>query len=162
MTTLSSVNRRSFLRMGAALPIGAALMPAIASSAYAAAPAASTGVPAVGYIAAPPTVALLNTNEYPSGPTPAAVEIMHKMAVSGNRYYMNETAKFTSELAAYHDLKPDYATIYAGSSEVLHFTALPFTSPTRSLVTADPTFDQPSRAPAPTPATPPTSPPHPP
>jgi histidinol-phosphate aminotransferase len=137
-----SLNRRTFLRMGAALPISAAVLPSLATSAFAAAPAASTGVPAVGYIDVPPNVALLNINEYPSGPTPAAVEIMHKMAVSGNRYYMNETAKFTSELAAYHDLKPDYATIYAGSSEVLHFTALAFTSPTRSLVTADPTFEQ--------------------
>jgi histidinol-phosphate aminotransferase len=64
------------------------------------------------------------------------------MAVNGNRYYMAETKKFTGELAASHDLKPDYLTIYAGSSEVLHFTALAFTSPTKSLVTSDPTFEQ--------------------
>jgi histidinol-phosphate aminotransferase len=127
--------------MGAALPIGAALMPAIASSAYAAAPAASAGVPAVGYIDVPPNVALLNINEYPAGPTPAAVAMMHKMAVSGNRYYMNETTKFNAELAGYHGLKSEYLTIYAGSSEPLQFTTMAFTSPTRSLVTADPTFE---------------------
>jgi histidinol-phosphate aminotransferase len=124
--------------MSAALPIGAAVMPSMAKAAI----AASGAVPAVGYIDVPANVALLNINEYPSGPTPAAVEMMHKMAVSGNRYYMAETKKFTGELAAYHDLKPEYVTIYAGSSEVLHFTTLAFTSSTRSLVTADPTFEQ--------------------
>jgi histidinol-phosphate aminotransferase len=112
----------------------------MANSAFAAVP--SAGVPAVGYIDVPPNVALLNINEYPSGPTPAAVEIMHKMATNGNRYYMAETTKFGKELAAYHDLKPDYLSIYAGSSEILHFTSLTFTSPTKSLVTADPTFEQ--------------------
>jgi histidinol-phosphate aminotransferase len=138
--TAPSLNRRNFLRMGAALPIASAVLPSIANSAFAAVP--SAGVPAVGYIDVPPNVALLNINEYPSGPTPAAVEIMHKMATNGNRYYMAETAKFGKELAAYHDLKPDYLSIYAGSSEILHFTALAFTSTIKSLVTADPTFEQ--------------------
>ena len=134
------LNRRNFLRGAAALPVASTVLPSLA---FASAPATSaSGIPTVGLIDCPPNVALLNINEYPSGPTPAAVEMMHKMAVSGNRYYMAETAKFTSELAAHHDLKPDYLTIYAGSSEVLHFTTLAFTSPTRSLVTADPTFEQ--------------------
>ena len=133
-----SLNRRHFLRNAAALPIGAAAFSNLAL----AAPLAAGGVPAVGYIDMPPNVALLNINEFPSGPTPAAVEIMTKMAVNGNRYYMAETKKFTGELAASHDLKPDYLTIYAGSSEVLHFSALAFTSPTKSLVTSDPTFEQ--------------------
>ena len=138
--TTPSLNRRNFLRMGAVLPIASAVLPSMANSAFAAVP--SAGVPAVGYIDVPPNVALLNINEYPSGPTPAAVEIMHKMATNGNRYYMAETAKFGKELAAFHDLKPDYLSIYAGSSEILHFTTLAFTSPTESLVTADPTFEQ--------------------
>jgi histidinol-phosphate aminotransferase len=138
--TTPSLNRRNFLRMGAVLPIASAVLPSIANSAFGAVP--SAGVPAVGYIDVPPNVALLNINEYPSGPTPAAVEIMHKMATNGNRYYMAETTKFGKELAAYHDLKSDYLSIYAGSSEILHFTTLAFTSPTKSLVTADPTFEQ--------------------
>jgi histidinol-phosphate aminotransferase len=133
--TTAFLNRRNFLRGSAALPLAAAL-PSPAE------PAPGKGVPAVGFIDCPANVALLNINEYPSGPTPAAVEMMHKMAVSGNRYYMAETAKFTGELAAHHDLKPNYLTIYAGSSEVLHFTTLAFTSANRSLVTADPTFEQ--------------------
>ena len=136
------LNRRNFLRFGAAGAAAAAIAPNLAANAAFASAPAPGGVPAVGYIDVPPNVALLNINEFPSGPTPAAVDIMHKMAVSGNRYYMAETALFTRELAASHDLKPDYVTIYAGSSEILHFTSLSFTSPTKSLVTADPTFEQ--------------------
>jgi histidinol-phosphate aminotransferase len=142
MTPVASVNRRNFLRMGAALPIAAAIAP---ESAFAAVPFSPT-VPEIGLIDVPANVVLLNGNEYPSGPVPAAVAIMNKMAINGNRYYMNETTKFTSELAAYHDLKPNYVSIYAGSSEPLHFTTMAFTSPTRSLVTANPTFESAWRA----------------
>jgi histidinol-phosphate aminotransferase len=136
-------NRRRFMQLGAALPLASA---AARSAFAAAAPAASGGVPAVGYIDTPANVALLNINEYPAGPTPAAVAIMTQMATNGNRYYMMETTKFTKEVAAYHDLKPEYVTLYAGSSEILQFTALAFTSPARSLVTADPTFESTWRA----------------
>lgn len=136
------LNRRNFIRMGAALPLASAA----AHSAFAAAGSGAAGVPAVGYIDTPANVALLNINEYPSGPTPAAVAIMTQMATNGNRYYMAETAKFTKEVAAYHDLKPEYVTLYAGSSEILQFTSLAFTSPARSLVTADPTFESTWRA----------------
>lgn len=135
-------NRRRFLGASAALPFAAAA----ARSAFAAAPAAASGgVPAIGYIDTPANVTLLNINEYPSGPTPAAVAIMTQMATNGNRYYMAEVAKFNKELATYHELKPEYVTMYAGSSEVLQFTTMAFTSPTKSLVVADPTFESPWR-----------------
>jgi histidinol-phosphate aminotransferase len=133
-------NRRRFLQTSAALPLASVA----ARTAFAAAPAAgSGGIPAIGLIDTPANVALLNINEYPSGPTPAAVAIMNQMATNGNRYYMMEVVKFNKELAAYHDLKPEYVTMYAGSSEVLQFTTMAFTSPTRSLVVADPTFESP-------------------
>jgi len=138
---MHSVNRRNFLRMGAAVPIASAVLPSIVNSAFAAAPAAG-GVPAVGFIDTPANVALLNINEYPAGPTPDAVAAMTRMATSGNRYYMGETKKFGEDVAVYHDLKPDYVTLYAGSSEILTFSGLAFTSPSKSLVTADPTFEQ--------------------
>ncbi len=134
-----SVTRRKFLKMSSALPIGAAIAPSLGRAALAAAPAA--GVPDSGLIDVAANLTLLNGNEFPSGPTPSAVNIMHTMAVNGNRYYMSETAKFTEELAAYHDVKPNYVTIYAGSSEPLRFTTMAFTSPAKSLVTADPTFE---------------------
>jgi histidinol-phosphate aminotransferase len=139
--TQSAVTRRKFLKLSSALPIGATILPTMARSAFAAAPAPAAGIPAVGYIDVPANVALLNINEFPSGPTPAAVEIMHKMAASGNRYYMSETRQFTAEVAAYHGVKPNNVTLYAGSSEPLQFTTMAFTSPTRSFVTADPSYE---------------------
>ncbi len=137
MTSRPAVTRRKFLQYTSALPLASA---ALSRTAFAAA-AAPAGVPAVGYIDVPANVALLNINEFPSGPIPAAVDIMHKMAVSGNRYYMAETKQFASELASYHGLKPDALTIYGGSTEPLHFSAMAFTSPTRSYITADPSYE---------------------
>src|SRR5258708_5786078 len=101
--------------------------------------------PAVGHIDVPPDVALLNIYEYPAGPIPAAVDIMHKMAVNGNSYYLNETTRFGTEIAASHDLMPDHLTIYPRSSDVLPFTALPFTPPTPS--SPPPPHTSPSQAP---------------
>jgi hypothetical protein len=50
--------------------------------------------------------------------------MMNQMATNGNRYYMGETKKFGEQVAAHHDLKSDYVTLYAGSSEILTFTPL--------------------------------------
>ncbi len=134
------LNRRNFLRMGAAVPVASAILPAMNRPALA---AAAGGVPMVGFIDTPANVALLNINEYPSGPTPCCRRgDAPDGDGNGNRYYMGETKKFGAQVAAYHDLKPEYVTLYAGSSEILNFTALAFTSPTKSLVTADPTFEQ--------------------
>jgi histidinol-phosphate aminotransferase len=140
-STNSSVTRRRFLKLSSALPVAAAVLPALARNAFAAPAAPGTAMPTVGFIDVPANVALLNINEFPSGPIPAAVDVMHKMAVSGNRYYMAETKKFGEDLAAYHDLKPEYLTIYGGSSEPLHFTALAFTSPEKSFVMGDPSYE---------------------
>ena len=144
MTMQSSVSRRNFLKMGSALPIGAAVLPALSRSAFAAAPAPAPAYDA-GAIDVPANVVLINGNEFPTGPTPAAVEIMHRMAVNGNRYYMSETKNFTTEVGAYHGLKPGYVTLYGGSSEPLLFTSMAFTSPTRSLVMADPSYESAAR-----------------
>jgi histidinol-phosphate aminotransferase len=145
LKTENYVSRRKFLKLSSALPLGAAALPAMARAGFAAPPAtterAASGGPAVGYIDTPANVTLLNINEFPAGPTPAAVDIMTRMATSGNRYYMSETRQFTQEIAAYHGVKPANVTLYAGSSEPLQFTTMAFTSPTRSFVTADPSYE---------------------
>jgi len=150
MTMQSSVTRRNFLRMGSAVPISAAMLPAMARSAFAAAPPAATASASaspfdIGAIDVPAGAILINGNEFPTGPTPAAVDIMHKMAVNGNRYYMSETRKFAADVAAYHGLKPENVSLYAGSSEPLLFTSMAFTSPARPLVMADPSYESAAR-----------------
>jgi histidinol-phosphate aminotransferase len=141
MTMKSSVTRRRFLRMSSSLPVGAALLPGLASSAFAAPSSPAAGASASAHPSAPPDVAILNGNEYFAGPTPAAVEGMHKVALIGNRYLNDDTSEFSKQVAAYHDLKPNYVTLYAGSAEPLRYATMAFTSPTRSLVTADPVYE---------------------
>jgi histidinol-phosphate aminotransferase len=137
MTLKSSVTRRKFLRMSSTLPVGAAILPGLARSAFAAPapPATSAHTFNSG------NLAILDGNEYFAGPTAAAVEGMHKVSLVGNRYLNDDTADFSKQVATYHDLKPNYVTLYAGSSEPLRFTTIAFTSPTRSLVTVDPVYE---------------------
>jgi histidinol-phosphate aminotransferase len=141
MTMKSSVTRRRFLRMSSVLPIGAAVLPGMTGSCFAAPPATLAAGVANHNPVAVANVALLNGNEYFAGPTPAAVEGMHRVGVLGNRYLNEETSEFSKQVAAYHDLKPSYVTLYTGSSEPLRFTTIAFTSPARSLVTVDPVYE---------------------
>jgi histidinol-phosphate aminotransferase len=140
MKTQPSVTRRTFLRIGSAFPAGAALLPRLGTQAFAA-PLASAPRPAATALGLPANIAILNGNEYFAGPTPAAVEGIHNAAVLGNRYLNEGTSDFSNQVAAYHGLKPNYVTLYAGSSEPLRYTTIAFTSPTRSLVTVDPVYE---------------------
>ena len=135
MTIKCSVTRRSFLRMSSALPVSAAMLPTLSRTVFAATAAPSAHSFNSG------NLAILDGNEYFAGPTPAAVEGMHKVSLVGNRYLNDDTADFSKQVAAYHDLKPNYVTLYTGSSEPLRFTTIAFTSPTRSLVTVDPVYE---------------------
>ena len=49
--------------------------------------------------------------------------------------------ELTSLLATEFNLPSDHVAIYAGSSDPLQFATLAFTSPTRSYVTADPSYE---------------------
>ncbi len=133
MTLTSTVSRRRFLRMSSALPMAGAALHGLPRAAFAAT-APMTPPQDAG-------MAILNGNEYFAGPTAAAVEAMHRVSVVGNRYLNEGTSEFSKQVAAYHGLKPEFVTLYTGSSDPLRFTVLAFTSPTRSLVTADPVYE---------------------
>jgi len=90
----------------------------------------------------PPDAVIINANENPLGPCKAACEAIAKIAPLGGRYdRMGELDALTNEYAARHGLKPENVAFYAGSSEPLHYTTLAFTSPTKSLVMADPSYE---------------------
>ncbi|MDB5476369.1 MAG: aminotransferase class [Phenylobacterium sp.] len=90
----------------------------------------------------PPDAVIINANENPLGPCQAACEAITKILPLGGRYdRMGELDALTNEYAALHGLKPENIAFYAGSSEPLHYTTLAFTSPTRSLVMADPSYE---------------------
>jgi histidinol-phosphate aminotransferase len=92
----------------------------------------------------PPDAVIINANENPLGPCKTACEAIAKIAPLGGRYdRMGEQELFIKEYAEQNGLKPENVAVYAGSSEPLHYTVLAFTSPSRSLVTADPSYESP-------------------
>lgn len=133
-----AMDRRSFL-WGTAL---ATALPIITEGGLAQArlSAAGLGVP-------PPDAVLINANENPLGPCKAACEAIANIAPQGGRYdRMGEQDKFINTFAAQNGLKPENVLVYAGSSEPLHYTVMAFTSPSRSLVIADPSYESPMLA----------------
>ncbi len=144
----SSTSRRSFMRyasLAAAAPIFTeghfALAAQQAASGQSAAPAKRMRQ------AMPSDAVLINANENPLGPCKAACEKIAALGPMGGRYdILGETDKLTKTFASQHGLKEEYISVYAGSSEPLHYTVLAFTSPTRGFVTADPSYEAPVRA----------------
>jgi histidinol-phosphate aminotransferase len=126
-----ALGRRSFLR-GAAFLAAAAPILTEAQLAHAA-----------GQAAAPPSgMTLINANENPLGPSKAACDAIARVAPLGGRYDLNgETDLLARTFAAQNGLKVENVAVYAGSSEPLHYSVLAFTSPTRSFVTADPSYE---------------------
>lgn len=130
----SRLPRRAFLRAAALM---AAAGPIMTEATLAQAKMASQRFGVL-----PPDAVIINANENPLGPCQAACEAITKILPLGGRYdRMGELDALTNEYAALHGLKPENIAFYAGSSEPLHYTTLAFTSPTRGLVMADPSYE---------------------
>jgi histidinol-phosphate/aromatic aminotransferase/cobyric acid decarboxylase-like protein len=95
---------------------------------------------------APADAVMINANENPLGPSPEALEAVHKITAQGVRYLFGETDKLQALLAKQEGLKPDHVKIYPGSSAPLHQSVLAFTSPTKPYVTGDPGYEAGDRA----------------
>lgn len=89
-----------------------------------------------------PDAVRISSNENPLGPCPEALEAICQVAKFGGRYSPhNEQGQLTEAVAAVDGLKPDYISIFAGSSDPLLRVTCAFTSPTRSYVMADPGYE---------------------
>ncbi|WP_447730204.1 pyridoxal phosphate-dependent aminotransferase [Pseudoxanthomonas suwonensis] len=130
---MSPVSRRTFLR-GSGLAAAGLATGALPSVFAAPSPAAG----AAGDAAAP---VLLNFNECPLGPCPAAQEAVRAILPRGGRYQFGLVPELAGEFARQHDLPVDHVEVYAGSSDPLNRAALAFTGPGRPLVLPDPTFE---------------------
>jgi len=89
----------------------------------------------------PPGAVLINANENPMGPCESACDAISKAAMNGGRYDFKRTFELTKVFSEQEGLKPNYISVYAGSSEPLHYTVLAFTSPEKGYVTADPGYE---------------------
>lgn len=130
---VTRLGRRTFMRAAAVL----AATPIVSEATLAQAKLASQSLGVL-----PPDAVIINANENPLGPCKAACEAITKILPLGGRYdRLGELAALTKEYAAAHGLKPEHLAFYAGSSEPLHYATLAFTSPSRSLVMADPSYE---------------------
>ncbi len=148
------VSRRSFLRYAGYAAAAAPILTesSLAWAAQAAATPEKKAAPPEFRISAifpttPKGAVLINANENPLGPSPAALRAISEIAPIGGRYDLEgETLKLMKTFASQNGLNPDYVFPYAGSSEPLHYSVLAYTSPTKGLVTADPAYEAADRA----------------
>jgi histidinol-phosphate aminotransferase len=134
---ISTLRRRSFLWTAALAAAG----PIVSEASLAWAARASF----LGDV--PPDAVLINANENPLGPSKAACAAIAEVAPLGGRYDRYDVNdKLIQLFADQNGLKPENIAVYAGSSEPLHYTTLAFTSPTRSLVMSDPSYESPAAA----------------
>jgi histidinol-phosphate aminotransferase len=84
---------------------------------------------------------VINANENPLGPSPAARDALAGVAAQGGRYSEWMTDDLVKAFAAFENVRPEYIRAFPGSGGPLHYTVLAFTSPSRSYVTADPGYE---------------------
>ncbi|WP_369039143.1 pyridoxal phosphate-dependent aminotransferase [Stenotrophomonas maltophilia] len=103
---------------------------------------ASTGLPLPGR--AQPTApgpVLLNFNECPYGPSPAAQHAARDSIASCGRYRFALAGNVRDAFTAQAGIAADHVHLYPGSSEPLNRAATLWTGPQAGLVVADPTFE---------------------
>ncbi len=84
---------------------------------------------------------LIDANENPLGPSQSARDAMATILPQGGRYSDNLTDDLVSLFAQQEGLNTDYVRVTVGSTPPLALSVLTFTSPQKSFVTADPSFE---------------------
>jgi histidinol-phosphate aminotransferase len=86
----------------------------------------------------------ISSNENPLGPGKAAIEAIVRKFNEAGRYPFNSTpsdSTLVATIAKKFGAKPENIVLGAGSQEILKSSVRAFTSPTRGLVTASPSFE---------------------
>jgi histidinol-phosphate aminotransferase len=136
--------RRNFMRTAS---LAAAAAPLLTEGALARAAAQAAGQQVYTFGVNHPLPAdtvLINANENPLGPCKAACEAISGIVHAGGRYDIYDHNEILiKQVATSLNLKPENVALYPGSSEPLHYTLLAFSSPTKGLVTGDPSYEAP-------------------
>ena len=134
----SQLSRRGFARL-----LGAGLTLAVTPGGRASAAAAATATAPAAPLHPPPSPSsapiLLNANENPYGPSPAALAAIRDALPHACRYPDDQVDTLVAALAAHHQTDADHVLIGEGSSEVLRLAVSAAAKPV--LVTADPSFE---------------------
>ena len=86
----------------------------------------------------------ISSNENPLGPGKAALDAIMRKFPEAGRYPFNSTpadSALVAAIATKFGAKPENVVLGAGSQEILKTAVRAFTSPTRGLVTAAPSFE---------------------
>jgi histidinol-phosphate aminotransferase len=140
-------SRRSFLRVlgtgsaGAFLPF----VTARGLEAFSGSGVASPTGNRPGRVRAGTSLIRLDSNENPNGPSPVALDALHDMLGEANRYPRNPESDLRAAVARLHGVTTAEVSLGCGSGEVLRMATEAFTSGTRALVTASPTFENPAK-----------------
>ncbi|WHO38129.1 pyridoxal phosphate-dependent aminotransferase [Sphingobium sp. AP49] len=122
-------SRRQLAKVTALLGAGAVAMRTVGAAAQQAAK------PVAGAVR-------IGANECWTGPFPIAQEAAFKLVREGNRYEPDdEHAKLFAAVAQVEGIPADRIVAWPGSSDPLSRVAVAFASPTKSIVTADPTYE---------------------
>lgn len=125
--TVTAPSRRSFLQLAGT---GLALAGLGVPGATAAAPRTAADAPV-----------LLNFNECPYGPAPAAQVAARDIVAGSGRYLFGLAGELRDLFAQQEGLGTAQVRLYPGSSEPLNRAAILWTSSSAGLVVADPTFE---------------------
>lgn len=135
-------SRRQFGRISALLGLGSA---AIAASPLISGTAAAKGTPTrapIEEVQSKVGMVRLGSNECWTGPFPDAAQAGAAMVQYGNRYEpTNLRAQLIETVSQVEKVPQTHILPWPGSSDPLSRTVVTFCSPTRGLVTADPTFE---------------------
>jgi histidinol-phosphate aminotransferase len=86
----------------------------------------------------------ISSNENPLGPGKTAIDAIIRKFPEAGRYPFNSTpadSNLVAAIASKFNTKPENIVLGAGSQEILKSSVRAFTSPTRALVTAAPSFE---------------------
>lgn len=84
---------------------------------------------------------LLNSNENAYGPFPSVETAAAEGLQLSNRYPFGQEGELQEQVAAYHKVANNQVVLGEGSTEILRAAVDAFTSPSRKLVMASPTFE---------------------
>jgi histidinol-phosphate aminotransferase len=129
------LSRRDAARVLASSAVGAALMSRATHAAAQFAPSRDLS-----------DLVRLGSNENPFGLGPKAIAAFEAYRPEVNRYAYSANARLADRLSSLHGIPGDQILITPGSGEVLRASTVAFTSSSRALVTASPTFETPANA----------------
>jgi histidinol-phosphate aminotransferase len=92
-------------------------------------------------LAARPGVIRIDSNENPNGPGERVYAVIRRHLGESNRYPVRSEDDLAAAIARTHGIRPDNVILGSGSGELLRAAVSAFGSPSRAVVSPDPTFE---------------------